>query len=252
MGADYIGDSDADFNDFQNNFVAQLTPANVLAWDLDTTEVTNLKAYQTTWVADYAAGGKAASTTRNEGLTKAKTDARVAYETSESPQPMGLRAFINARIAYNNLITDANRVLMNVPVHTGERHAHTVATKNKVIFKSVGIGGGDVLTECWPSGTAVLNPSAATSRTAAHSNRPHKEDKYEIRTSYSFIKIGGTQPTDPTAVGMTMVVDTKARIVRHLGAAAQGMVLCEFKQWHNPKHPDLDGPWTGSETCYVT
>ena len=44
---------------------------------------------------------------------------------------------------------------------------------------------------------------------------------------------------------MMATTETRAQSVRHLGAANEGKRLVEYKQWHDPKHPELDGPISG-------
>ena len=167
--------------------------------------------------------------------------------------PVGIENVL--RVIYNDIpasvLTATDRKTLNLPLRKAKT-THHVATQNKITWTTVGIGGGDVLSKCQPSGPAQLNPQAATQKGKGKANRPHKETGYEIRTSYMILKQGATLPTDPNAPGMTQVVDTRARTVRHLGAINAGNVLCEFKQWHNPKNPNLDGPWSGPQTCIIT
>ena len=116
------------------------------------------------------------------------------------------------------------------------------------------------LRKYYPSSTAANNPSASTQRTGKATGRPHKEKGYEIRTLSTIIKQGIAVPTlaqapdpnQPMPAGWTVSVVTKARSVHHCGVANVGNVLVEFEQWHNPKHPDLDGPLSGPATCIIT
>jgi hypothetical protein len=157
----------------------------------------------------------------------------------------------------NSVLTPNDRSALIWPVSKTTRTTHKVATTNLITFKSVGLGGGDVKTRCFPSGGAINNPTAATQRSTKKSGkqraaRPHKEKGYEIRRSYMLIKQGAAQPTDPNAAGMTMEVITKANSVKHYGTANEGMVLCEFLQWYNPKHPELAGPWSSMQTTLIS
>lgn len=151
-------------------------------------------------------------------------------------------------------LTATDRLTLNLPKKSNIK-THRVATTNTVNFKTVALGGGDMLTTCQPSSTPVHNP-LATARTAGKKMRPHKEAGYDIRTAYTVLKQGTALPTDPNSAGMTMVVDTKAKIVRHLGTANASnatttYILVEFKQWHDPKHPDLDSPWVGPQISII-
>jgi hypothetical protein len=155
----------------------------------------------------------------------------------------------------NSALTANDRSALLWPVNKTTRTTHLVATKNLVSFKSVGLGGGDVQTKCYPSGGAINNPTASTTitaRSSKHTGRAHKEKGYEIRRSYILIKLGAAQPTDANAAGMTMEVITKANSVKHYGTANEGMLLCEFLQWYNPKHPELAGPWSSMQTTLIS
>lgn len=157
--------------------------------------------------------------------------------------PLGLENLL--RVIYADIpataLTPSDRDMLNLPKKKAKT-AHRVATKNTVVWTSKGLGGGDVLTKCSPSGGAILNPSAATARGTSKSNRPHKEAGYNIRTWWIVIENGAAVPTSHEAAGMTVTTETRAQSVRHLGAANEGKRLVEFKQWHDDKHTDLDGP----------
>lgn len=158
-------------------------------------------------------------------------------------------------------LTDSDRKTLHLPKRKA-RSSHGVATKNIVDWTTVALGGGDVLTKCTPSGPAVQNPSANTQRGKPKATRPHKEAGYEIRTAYVILAHGVAPPTLgsvpdlnkplPAGSNWNVRVDTKARLVIHLGNVNEGNVLYEFKQWHNPKHPELDGPLTGPRSCTIT
>jgi hypothetical protein len=168
--------------------------------------------------------------------------------------PVGMENVLRAIYADipQSILTAVDRKTLNLKERKARNTIHQVATKNTVVWKSVGLGGGDVLSKCHPSGTAVANPSASSQRGTAQTGRASKEIGYEIHTSYIVLAPGAPLPTNPNATGMTLVVDTRARMVRHLGTASVGSILCEFKQWHKPKHPELDSPWAGPETCIIT
>jgi len=157
----------------------------------------------------------------------------------------------------NSILTTNDRSALVWPVSKTTRTIHKVATTNLITFKSIGLGGGDVKTRCFPSAGAINNPTANSQRSTKKSGkqraaRPHKEKGYEIRRSYMLVKIGAAQPTDANAAGMTMEVITKANSVKHYGTANEGMVLCEFLQWYNPKHPELAGPWSSMQTTLIS
>jgi|GEM_PF-6328150 hypothetical protein len=151
-------------------------------------------------------------------------------------------------------LTENHRSALNWPLSKSTKTKHNVGTKNQVSFSSVGLGGGDVRTKCFPSGAAVNNPLATHSKTKGkrRRNKPYKEEGYEIRRSYILIKPNSQLPTEPNATGMTMEIITKADSVKHYGTGNAGMLLCEFMQWYNPKHPELAGPWSALQTLLIS
>lgn len=274
---DYMGDSDALFDSFQSNFMTIIqaphgTSTNIIRWKLDPAEVANLVAYQTTWTPDYAAGGEGAKTTRNTGLTNTKTASRKRYENNQATDigGMGLRAFITARILHNPFIGDPDRLVMRVPVHKTTRTKHTVATKNRVVFKTSNVGGAMMHTPCHSSGTATGTGGANTQRTGKQTARSKKEPNYDIMKTWKLIHKGDALPKSPNEAGMTHTMFTKANIKHQLPLtlpllvpitnkdgsitteeSTDGMILCEYLQWFITKHPDLAGPISTLQTTTV-
>ncbi|HEX7412527.1 MAG TPA: hypothetical protein VF411_00685 [Bacteroidia bacterium] len=152
-----------------------------------------------------------------------------------------------------SVLSQDHRVALNWPKNKSTKTKHREGTKNLVRYNSTGLGGGDVQTKCFPDGAATNNP-LATHKTLRkkHRNKPYKEEGYDIRRSFILIKQGAEQPTEPNAAGMTMEVITKANSVKHYGTANAGMVLCEFMQWYNSKHPELASPWSTVRTTLIT
>jgi hypothetical protein len=172
--ATYIPNSDESFDGFQKTFMTVII-AIATAAGIPASAITALQTYQTAWANAFAVGGKAQKATRTSVQTKAKTEARKAYQSNNSPQPLGLRAFIAAWVRFNPLITVAQHTSLGVPVQSTSRTKHTVATKNLVVFKSRGLGGGVVQTDCHSSGTNILNPIAQTAKAGKKGGRDKKE-----------------------------------------------------------------------------
>lgn len=154
-----------------------------------------------------------------------------------------------------SLLTLADRKTLNLKARKGTRTTHNEPTKNLVRWTTIGLGGGDVLTKCHPSGPAKDNPGA---HNTGNPVRAHKEQGYDIRTVYFIIDINAQPPSINEGdslldlPGAKVVVDTKAHMVRHLGTKNVGKMLVEYKQWHNPSHPNLDGPWRGPQFCIIS
>jgi hypothetical protein len=250
MGEDYIAKDDEGFDGFQNNFITVLI-TNAIAWNIPPAAVTALVAYQTTWTAAFAVGGKAERAHRTSVQTKAKTDARKAYEKSKPPQPLGLRAFIAEWITYNSLVSNEQRIALGVPIHKTTKTKHTEATDNTVVFTTIGIGGGVVKSICHSSGLPTSNPTSKTVKTGKATNRAKKEAGYNILKAWMIIKPGVALPVTPDDAGMTKTLFTKARFKQSLGTANIGSLLCEFMQWNIPEHPELSGPWSKMQVTVI-
>lgn len=150
-----------------------------------------------------------------------------------------------------SLLIQTDRSTLNLKQRKTTRSRHYTATTNGIIWSTAPLGGGVVLTKCYPDSGSTHNPLAAGKTDKGAGTRAHKEYGYEIRTAYMLLKLGDPLPAAADAPGMIITIDTKAHLVRSLGAANAGMVLCEFKQWYNPKHPELSGPWEGPKTSIV-
>jgi hypothetical protein len=247
----YIPQNEEGFNGFQRNFMNQLTPIAAAA-GIPASQVNDLIDYQTAWTNAYAAGGKAAKSSRDSAEVKTKYEAWHDYEYSKSPLPLGLRAFIAAWVVCNPLISDEQRVAMRVPIHKKKKTNHTTATQNTVVFKSRGLGGGVIQTICSSSGSPALNPMATNSNAERKIYRPKKEEGYDIQKSWKIINKGDALPASANDAGMNKTVFTKANFIQQLGQQNEGMLLCEFMQWFNPRHPELAGPWSNLQTTIIT
>jgi hypothetical protein len=248
---DYIPKSDDGFDGFQRNFMT-LIAAIASAAGIPASAINVLLSYQTEWENAFAVGGQAQKSTRNSVQTRTKTEARKAYQSTYAPQPMGLRAFIAAWVKYNPLISDAQRISLGVPVPSRKKTQHTVATKNQVVFKSKGLEGGVVQTDCYSSGSNALNPVAVTAKMGKRTGRDRKEAGYDILKSWKIIPQSAALPATANDAGMVKTLFTKAKIIKQLGAENKGMILCEFLQWYIPEHPELAGPWSEIQTCIIT
>src|ERR1035437_6567041 len=69
--------------------------------------------------------------------------------------PIGLENILRVIFSYipKSALTSTDRTTLNLPLKKA-RTTHNTATKNSVVWKTVGLGGGDVLTTCNSSGTA--------------------------------------------------------------------------------------------------
>ena len=106
MGKDYIPQSDADFDIFQDNFIAGVQP-NLGDWDIPNAEFSALQDLQTAWNDAWAKAKN--KDTRSRADVQAKNDARDTYES-------GLRKFVKEWLAYNSKVSDAERESLGLTV----------------------------------------------------------------------------------------------------------------------------------------
>lgn len=120
--ADYIPQSDADFNIWQSSLIT-LVQANATTWGILATDVTALVALQITWNAAF---GKAANKqNRTSADVQAKDDARAAYEK-------GLRKFVAQWLTNNSKIADSERERMNITVKSATHTPSPVPASSPV------------------------------------------------------------------------------------------------------------------------
>lgn len=248
---DFIPTDDLSFNAWERNFMPKLL-LKYATWEIPQEAVDALSTYQNTYHNAWAEGGIGAKKTRTSIQVEAKDEAQDAYINNDVPEPLGLRAFIKAYIAYNPLVSNTERNELGVPVHKKTKTKHKVATKSSVIVNYKSLGPYIIETECRSTGLDNENQYTNSSTGNTKTSRPKKEPGYEIRLSHKIISKGEAEPTNPEGEDMTMVIITQARFTRNFGAENQTKILCEYAQWYNPKHPELAGPWNPLQKVVIT
>ncbi len=110
MGRDYIPESDAGFDIFQDNFIKGVQP-KLMLWGIPTTEFSALTGLRIAWnMAWLKAKNK---DTRSRADVQAKKDARKAYQSK-------LRKFVMEWLAFNSKVTDADREALGLNVKDTE------------------------------------------------------------------------------------------------------------------------------------
>jgi hypothetical protein len=106
--SDFIPSADGAFNEWQNVCFTYIQ-AHKAAWYIPDLFVSRVAALKTDFEAKLAVAENPA--TRTPVAVQAKTDARKAYETE-------LRTLIRSHVTYNQIVTDADRTAMRLPIHS--------------------------------------------------------------------------------------------------------------------------------------
>ncbi len=101
------------FNEWQQNF-SKVLSANVPDWGIPLDAVDGLNKLKQPYEDAYAVANKGKSTTRTSQQVKAKRMATAAYKD-------GLRLFIRQYLAFNEKVTDDERVALKITVRDGSR-----------------------------------------------------------------------------------------------------------------------------------
>lgn len=105
---DYLPRGEAEFFEWQNNFV-DLVSTNAAAWNITPAELGVLTALQTDYLPKYDVANKSKSTTRTSQQVLAKNASTKEYKK-------GVRKFVKQHIAFNDAVTDDDRLALKVTV----------------------------------------------------------------------------------------------------------------------------------------
>lgn len=106
--ADFIPRPDGAFNEWQNVCFTYIQQ-HAAAWYIGELAISSVAALKTDFEAKLAVTENPA--TRTSVSVQAKNDSRKAYESA-------LRTLIKSNVTYNQLVTDADRVAMSLPIHS--------------------------------------------------------------------------------------------------------------------------------------
>ena len=232
MGKNYIPSQDAGFDNWQRNLI-NLIIAYYVAWAIAAADEANLITLQTTWVADYATGGKLMAATRTKQQVAAKTAARKVYEKA-------IRVFVTRWVKGNTLISNAQRAAMGVTVSKTTRTPVQVPDTAPTL--TIASGSGSQLIIGFRQAPHVIT-SLPTERSAVKKAKP--KGYHAVRLYYV---VGGTAPT--STAGCNVVIGmTKSPHKLRFNAADAGKTVYFFACWVNTK--EQEGPLTPLHTAVV-
>lgn len=120
------------FDGWQINFFDYM-PSRAESWEIPQLEVSNLNILKTNWDNSYAIGGKQHKTTRTSEQVTAKNHDRKVYV-------LAIRSFIKRFIAFNPLVTNAQRIAMQTTVHDRVYTPQPVPKTTPLVDVSLGRG----------------------------------------------------------------------------------------------------------------
>ncbi len=214
---DYIPSGDADFDEWQQNFLTHVV-AGASSWVIPAARVTALTTRQTKWATDYATGGKHVDRTDSQQLKKTQT--RDLYEKE-------IRDFVGEFIRKNSEIDDDERRAMKVTVPDTEptsRSAIETAPSVTLLPKT----GARFTVECRVEGDS--------SRPSRH----HDADGVEL--AY-IVAAKDELPGNPNETTKSKL-SGKARVQLELDIEDAGKSLHLFARWINTSDNSKSGPFS--------
>jgi hypothetical protein len=218
--SDYIPPNDADFNTWQDNFVAYVDK-NLAALGLTAADLTPITAAQSLWKSAYA--DHIAAQAAAQGASQAKKTARDDYVNLVRP--------LVRRLQSNSTVADSQRAGMGVTVRDAARTPFGPPPTRPV---------GSIDTSQRLRHTINFSDETTPKRRA----KPDGVLGCEI-----WVKVGDPAPTDPHDLRF-LATDTATPYVAEYDGAAAGKVAYYWLRWVN--HKGETGPWSQAVSATVT
>lgn len=220
---DYVPGGNLEFFNWQSDLITYATTRRV-GWGIADDPWTALIDAQTTYNPLFNAIKNKG--TRTSAQVEAHTNGRTVYEKI-------VRDFVQEWLAFNSLVTDADRVSMNITVHTDERSPRpAIETAPNPSMKPK--DGARILCEC---------------RVESDSSKPsmHPDaDSIEMRFA-----IGTAAPALPKDCP-NIKLKSKARFTIELDLADAGKKIFAFFRYINTSDDTKNGPWSTISSSSIT
>lgn len=221
----YIPVKDDDFFNFQGNLV-NIVDTNAAAWGIPDPAVNALVARRAEFEPLYHTAQN--KTTRSRADVVAFRECRKTYEKE-------IRAFVNAYLTANPLVTDEQRSEMALTIHDTEPSPHPVITDIPIVALRV-IGGGDIEARC-----KVLKDQTRPSMHPAANLVDYR---------YIMLEIGDIPPANPEDYPKRDV-SSRAKFIIRVGAQNEGKRFYAVFRWVNTTRPKQEGPWSEPITVVI-
>jgi hypothetical protein len=231
---DYIPKKDDVFFNFQSNLV-NIVVANKTTWALPEPAVNILVNHRTMYEPLYHASQNKNSRTRADVLVHRQE--RKSYEKD-------IRAFVNAHIRFNDLISDSERLSLGVmPRDTKPTPKPKISGIPIVGLEPM--GGGDIEVHC--------RRETDQDRPSMHPDADAVEVMFAMIPTHqpaqpgSGKRAGLPSPEECTAAR----ISTKAHFIIRCGVKNAGKRFYGFFRWGNLTNPDNSGPWSNALTLVI-
>jgi hypothetical protein len=216
--ADFVPQSDAEFDAWQGNFVSYAS-ANLTALGLTAADLAPITAGQTAWAGTFAAHTTAQASA--QAAREAKDAARTTFVTE-------VRALVR-RLQASPAVSDEERLALGINVRS-ERTPATVPTSRPIASVAV----NDRLRH---------TVSFTDESTPASKARPSGVMGCEV-----WVKVGGTPPADPSELHF-LGLDTRTPYVAEFDGADAGKPAHYVLRWVNKQGES--GPWSATVTATI-
>lgn len=222
---DYMPKKDDDFFSFQGQMVNKVQ-ANKAAWGIPDPAVDVLVNHRTVYEPLYYKSQNKTNRTSVDVL--AHRQERKSYEKD-------IRAFVNAHIRFNGLISDSERLSIGVPPRDTEP-----SPKPKI--NDIPVVGLE------PKGGGWIDVRCRTETDQTRDSMHKDADVIECR--YVLFQVKGLPPNDP-AKCPEVITSTRAHFIIKCGDENAGQRFYGFFRWANLTNPDNSGPWTNALTVVI-
>ena len=218
--SDYIPANDAEFNIFQQTYLA-IVLANLAPWGITQNDATALQAKQTVWTAAFAKASNKQN--RTSADVQAKNDARSDYESS-------LRKFTAQWISNNAKVPDSERQRMGVTVRSESRSASPVPSTR-------------------PVGTVDFGKRLLHSIRFVDEQSPTSKAKPDgVHGCEIWMKLGGEAPKSAKELQFKGVC-TRSPFEVEFEGTDSGLIAYYWLRWVNTRGEQ--GPWSSTASAMV-
>lgn len=216
--ADFIPQSDAEFDVWQGNFVT-FASANLTALGLVAADLTPITAGQTAWASAFPAHTTAQA---------AAESARAAKDVARTDFVAVIRALVR-RLQAPPAVSDAERLSLGITVRA-ERTPATVPTSRPV------------------ASVAVSERLRHTVSFTDEGTPTRKAKPAGVMGCEVWVKVGGTPPADPSELHF-LGLDTRTPYVAEFDGADAGKPAHYMLRWVNKQGEQ--GPWSATVTATI-
>lgn len=220
---DYIPSGNDEFNVWQTNLVSVTTP-KATGWGIPDADFKVVTDEQELYAPLYLK-------ISNKG-TRTKADIE-AYNEVRADYEKKLRQFVAQWLSSNNLVSDGDRVSLNITVKDGGRTPRPAITTSPSI-KLKALEGGRIKFTC--------RVESDSSRASIHPEADAIEVRYLIGTATPAI------PADCP----NMTIKSKATFTLNLNLTDAGKKLYCFTRWINTSDENKSGPWNTVSSVVIS